>query len=109
MMPVCIIVIFIFFRFFGIALFPVLDDDLLFSRTQIDRATLDERIIELLYIVTGDIFLATSCEMSFDDVREGVDEDIEWFFIISTMTCFFVLGRILEELHELTRIASAPQ
>jgi hypothetical protein len=100
------IIMFIFFL--GVSFFPVRYDDLLLSRTQIDRATLDESIIELLHVVARDILLATGREVSLDDVRESIDEYIEWFLIIGTMTCFLVLGRILEVFDEFSWIACTP-
>ncbi len=93
--------------FFLVGSFPVLDDDLLLLRPEIDRNSASECLIELLHVVAGDIVLTLGDELSLHDIRECGDEYLEWLTIIGSMCSLLVLGGILEELDDGSRIGRA--
>jgi hypothetical protein len=86
-----IVSLFMFF-FFLVFRFPGFDDDFLLFGSEIYRFPDCECLIELLDIVTRDILLSSCREMSLHDIRECIDEDIEWFsfLLVHVMISFFL-------------------
>ena len=91
---------------FWILSFPVFYHYFLILSSEIYRFTLTESFIEFYYVVSGDILLSTCYKMSFYHIRECLDENIKWLFIISSMSFFVWLDRILESMDNIGRIAS---
>lgn len=106
--------IFMFIRvtFFGmffiflISIFPVFDHDLLVLRTEIDRFSFCDRLVELLDILSCDIFFPSSRKMSLHDIGECIYENIKWLLIFFFMS-FLMLCNILKKGNDISRIPRA--
>lgn len=111
MMFISVMISFFVFAFFlfCILLFPVFDDNLLVIGTKIDRFSMSESFIEFLYIILGDILLPSCYKMSFDHIREGINEDIKWFSIIFGMFLFVWFHCFLERMDNIGWLTRIPQ
>lgn len=106
---VIILMVFIRFFFFGIFFFPIFYDDFLSLRPQIDRFTMTKGLIEFLDVVSCDILLPSCHQMSLDYIREGVNQDIEWFTIFLCCCMFVWLDGFLECMDHISWLTRIPQ
>lgn len=82
---------------FLIFCFPVIDDDLLFMGSQVDRLPVNESRIEFFDIVTSDILFSMSRQVSLHDIGKCIHENIERFTVfISIVMSMFSLPYFLK-------------
>ena len=100
-----IVSVFMFVFFCFVFRLPIIDNDLLCLCPQVDRLTASECLIELGYIVAGDVLLATRHEMSLHHTRECIDKYIKRLSILVIVSFFVWLHRFLECMDDLGRLA----
>lgn len=72
--------------FFCIGGLPMFYNNLLFMTPEIDRNSCCECLIEFFDVVARYVVLASRYELSFNDIRECLDEYLEWFAIINSVS-----------------------